>query len=114
MLLTTKGYDGLVPHNDLCKYGATQHKGEPGEYHYCTKFSWHRELMSSDGLIAVGLLDDGEIDEILYEDNVTCHLESMGPDNIWMMLNDRYVFHFWYKKGRQVALTYSYDNKGGS
>lgn len=102
---------GFVPHSELnCPGYKIHHKGEKYSYENCN-IAFHREWMTPDGKIAVGLLDDGTIDEVLFKDGVSCHLESMGPDCIWMMLDNRYVFHFSYRPRKEVSLSYSYDNK---
>lgn len=103
--------EGFIPHKNLnCKgYKIVKHE----TYSYdCCDTAWHREWMTPDGTIAVGLLDNGEVDEVLFHGNVDCHLESMSDQVIWMMLNNRYVFHFTYQKGRRICLQYSYDDKG--
>ena len=101
--------DGFIPHAELgCPGYEELHPGEKYSYSHCST-AWHREWMTPDGKLAVGLNEDGTVDEILHDGDVHCHLEMMSDQCIWMCLAHRYVFHFTYEKGRRICLSYSYD-----
>lgn len=107
----TLNMNGFVPHQDLNCPGFETVKIGDGTHSYdkCDE-AFHREWMTPDGKIAVGLNEDGTVDEVLYHDGVSCHLEMMSDQCIWMILADRYVFHFTYEKGRRICLNYTRDD----
>lgn len=101
--------DGFIPHSELnCAGYEVVQIGDSGlSYTHCST-PWHREWMTPDAKIAVGLHEDGTVDELLFDD-VKVHLETMSDQCIWMCLDHRYVFHFTYEKGRRICLNYNYD-----
>lgn len=104
--------EGLVDHSTLgCPGYEVVNIGNSGyTYDHCN-IGWHRELMSPDGKVAVGLNDDKTIDEVLT-DGASLHIEQMDEDCYWMMVNNRYAFHFTYAKGRRITLHYTEDIDG--
>lgn len=109
--------DGLKPHNEVCdcyrEYDFPIVSGPNKGKSYSTMtygVGWHREWMSPDGKMAVGMNDDDTVDEVLTIDGGGIHIEAMSDQSIWMMVHHRYVFHFMYDKGRRINLYYSYDN----
>jgi hypothetical protein len=102
--------DGFIPHSDLgCPDFEVVKIGDSAYTYSRCGTAWHREWMTPYGRIAVGLNDDGSVDEVLFDD-AHCHLEMMSDQCIWMQLNGRYVFHFTHEKGRRICLNYSYDD----
>jgi hypothetical protein len=65
--------------------------------------AWHREYMSRDGTTAIGLNQDGTVDEVLVG-AADIHIEQMSDQAYWMRIGR---IHFWfsYEKGRRIVLT---------
>lgn len=61
--------------------------------------------MSMDGKVAIGLNEDGTVDEVLLGDEggADLHIEQMDDQHYWMRVGK---LHFWfsYEKGRRIAL----------
>lgn len=101
--------DGFIPHSECgCKGYHLVPIGNSGLSYDKCDIAWHREFMSPDKKVAVGLNDDGTIDEVLT-DGAPLHIEQMSDNCFWMSVNRRYFFHMSYAKGKKVVFTYSED-----
>lgn len=101
--------EGFIKHSECgCKGYQVVPIGNSGLSYDKCDIAWHREFMSLDKKVAVGLNDDGTIDEVLT-DGAPLHIEQMSDDCFWMSVNHRYFFHMSYAKGKKVVFTYSED-----